>query len=39
MNIPNYLYSYFGNNVPWLKTVKEKYDPYNLFYYPQGINL
>lgn len=37
INIPNYLYSYFGNNVPWLKTVKEKYDPYNLFYYPQGI--
>ncbi|OSB12407.1 FAD-dependent oxidoreductase [Paraclostridium bifermentans] len=37
INIPNYLYSYFGNNVSWLKTVKEKYDPYNLFYYPQGI--
>lgn len=35
--IPNYLYSYFGNNVPWLKAVKERYDPYNLFYYPQGI--
>ena len=39
INIPNYLYNYFGNNVYWLKTVKEKYDPYNLFYYPQGINL
>ncbi len=39
INIPDYLYSYFGNNVSWLKTVKEKYDPYNLFYYPQGINL
>lgn len=39
INIPNYLYSYFGNNVSWLKTVKEKYDPHNLFYYPQGINL
>ncbi|EGT3617239.1 FAD-binding oxidoreductase [Clostridium perfringens] len=39
INIPNYLYNYFGNNVSWLKTVKEKYDPYNLFYYPQGINL
>ncbi|WP_092925543.1 FAD-dependent oxidoreductase [Romboutsia hominis] len=37
INISNYLYSYFGNNVPWLKIVKEKYDPYNLFYYPQGI--
>lgn len=37
INIPNYLYSYFGNNVSWLKIVKEKYDPYNLFYYPQGI--
>ncbi|WP_315079517.1 FAD-binding oxidoreductase [uncultured Clostridium sp.] len=37
INIPNYLYNYFGNNVSWLKTVKEKYDPYNLFYYPQGI--
>ena len=39
INIPNYLYNYFGDNVSWLKTVKEKYDPYNLFYYPQGINL
>lgn len=39
INIPDYLYNYFGNNVPWLKAVKEKYDPYNLFYYPQGINL
>lgn len=39
INIPNYLYNYFGNNVSWLKIVKEKYDPYNLFYYPQGINL
>lgn len=39
INIPNYLYSYFGDNVSWLKTVKEKYDPYNLCYYPQGINL
>lgn len=39
INIPNYLYNYFGNNVSWLETVKEKYDPYNLFYYPQGINL
>lgn len=37
--IPNYLYSYFGNNVSWLKIVKEKYDQFNLFYYPQGINL
>jgi hypothetical protein len=39
INISNYLYNYFGNNVSWLKTVKEKYDPHNLFYYPQGINL
>lgn len=39
INIPNYLYNYFGNNVSWLKIVKERYDPYNLFYYPQGINL
>ncbi|WP_195947926.1 FAD-dependent oxidoreductase [Paraclostridium bifermentans] len=37
INIPNYLYSYFGNNVVWLKNTKEKYDPYNIFYYPQGI--
>ncbi|MBY6803298.1 FAD-binding oxidoreductase [Clostridium botulinum] len=37
INIPNYLYNYFDNNVSWLKTVKEKYNPYNLFYYPQGI--
>ncbi|WP_252247190.1 BBE domain-containing protein [Clostridium sp. ZBS4] len=37
INIPNYLYNYFDNNVCWLKTVKEKYNPYNLFYYHQGI--
>lgn len=37
INIPNYLYNYFGNNVSWLRTVKERYDPYNLFYYPQGV--
>lgn len=37
INISNYLYSYFGNNVVWLKNVKEKYDPHNIFYYPQGI--
>lgn len=38
INIPNYLYNYFDNNVSWLEAVKEKYDPCNLFYYPQGIN-
>lgn len=38
INIPNYLYNYFGNNVSWLKVVKKRYDPYNLFFYPQGIN-
>lgn len=38
INIPNYLYSYFRNNVSWLKIVKQMYDPYNLFYYPQGIS-
>ncbi|WP_226891987.1 BBE domain-containing protein [Paraclostridium bifermentans] len=37
INISNYLYSYFGNNVVWLKNVKEKYDSHNIFYYPQGI--
>ena len=37
INISNYLYNYFGNNVFWLKLVKAKYDPYNLFYYPQSI--
>ncbi|MGY5266762.1 BBE domain-containing protein [Paraclostridium bifermentans] len=37
INISNYLYSYFGNNVVWLKNTKEKYDPHNIFYYPQGI--
>jgi UDP-N-acetylenolpyruvoylglucosamine reductase len=37
INIPNYLYNYFGNNVFWLKFVKSKYDSFNLFYYPQSI--
>ncbi|MGL4374088.1 MAG: FAD-binding oxidoreductase, partial [Turicibacter sp.] len=30
-------FEYYGENVLRLKSVKRKYDPYNIFNYPQGI--
>lgn len=35
----NYENEYFGENVYWLKQVKSKYDPYNFFSFPQGIQI
>ncbi len=36
-NIPNYLAQYYGNNLARLIEVKKKYDPENIFNYPQSI--
>ncbi|MDF2802187.1 MAG: yvdP 1 [Anaerocolumna sp.] len=36
--LPNYLCEYYGTHVMRLKLIKEKYDPYNIFTFPQGIN-
>lgn len=33
----NYKFEYFGENVPRLEEIKRKYDPYNIFTFPQGI--
>ena len=35
--LPNYLSAYYGAHVPWLQEIKQKYDPFNVFTFPQGI--
>lgn len=35
--LPNYLQEYYGTHVYKLEQIKEKYDPYNIFSFPQGI--
>ena len=35
--LPNYLDAYYGAHVPLLKEIKRKYDPFNVFTFPQGI--
>lgn len=35
--LKNYLYDYYGCNVNKLKLVKKRYDPKNIFDFPQGI--
>jgi len=36
-NLPYYLEEYYGSHVGRLKKIKEKYDPFNIFTFPQGI--
>lgn len=36
--LPDYLCEYYGKHVMRLRVTKEKYDPYNIFTFPQGIN-
>ncbi len=36
-HLPNYLKEYYGSHVDFLKEIKKKYDPLNVFTFPQGI--
>ncbi len=35
--LPNYLEEYYGNHAALLKEIKKKYDPCNIFTFPQGL--
>jgi len=35
--LPNALQEYYGENLPKLRQIKHKYDPENIFHYPQSI--
>lgn len=35
--LKNYEYKYYGNNVFKINEIKEKYDPYCIFTFPQGV--
>lgn len=37
LDITNYLERYYGENLPRLVEIKRKYDPENIFHYPQSI--
>ena len=37
--LENYEKEYYGENLDKLKEIKRKYDPYNVFKFPQGINV
>lgn len=39
LELPHYEVNYFGENICRLKKVKEKYDPYNVFSFPQSIKI
>lgn len=38
LQLPNYEFNYFGENILRLKEIKSKYDPYNVFNFPQSIS-
>ena len=37
IELENYEEEYYGENIKRLKDIKTKYDPYNIFNYPQVI--
>ena len=38
LELENYKEEYFGENLSKLKKIKSKYDPLNIFKFPQGID-
>ncbi|MDU5022124.1 MAG: BBE domain-containing protein, partial [Clostridiales bacterium] len=39
LELPHYEINYFGENIFRLKAIKEKYDPCNVFNFPQSIKI
>ena len=39
IGLENYEEEYYGENIKKLREIKAKYDPYNVFTYPQVIKL
>jgi FAD/FMN-containing dehydrogenase len=37
-DVQDWTFAYWSTNYPSLQIIKQKYDPYNIFHYPQGVS-